>query len=92
MCSVPTSRANRVTRPRTIRATTLLLGAIVGLGLARGVAAATDPDPAQGTKADDRQPDTDPPTPWGAIVAGCLGVGFGGLLAAWQIKALSKRR
>jgi hypothetical protein len=55
--------------------------------------------PAPGTESTERQPDSDPPAdqtdqgvPWGAILAGCLGVGFGGLIAAWQIKGLAKRR
>ncbi len=78
--------------PATIRVTTLLLGAIIFLGVAPDATAATDLEPAAGTKGDERQPDSDPPTPWGAIVAGCFGVAFGGLLAAWQIKGLSKRR
>jgi hypothetical protein len=48
-------------------------------------------EPEAGTEAAERQPSPDQGTPWGAILAGCVGVAFGGLLAAWQIKGMSKR-
>lgn len=58
---------------------------VVGFA-ATSVAGATEPSEEASAEST-----ADDGAPVGAIVAGCLGVLFGGLIARWQIKALAKR-